>query len=92
MAEDAKDAVEDGIIVIAAASNDNLMIVPETDPTTGGQHQDWNNRVYIDSLGGTYYYNRGSAPGSAPGVICVGSIQNDKDLSLIHISEPTRPY
>ena len=81
MIEDAKDAVEDGIIIIAAASNDNLMIVPETDPTTGGQHQDWNNRVYIDSLGGTYYYNRGSAPGSAPGVICVGSIQNDKDFT-----------
>mgnify|MGYP001437289224 CR=1 FL=1 len=81
MAEDAKDAVEDGIIVIAAASNDNLMVVPEIDPTTGAQHQDWDNRVYIDSLGSTYYYNRGSAPSAGPGVICVGSISTDKDFT-----------
>ena len=80
MVEDAKDAVEDGIIVIAAASNDNLMIVPEIDPTTGGTHQDFDNYVYFNSLGSSRYYNRGSAPGAAPGVICVGSIQNDKDF------------
>ncbi len=78
MAEDAKDAVEDGIIVIAAASNDNLMVVPEIDPTTGGTHQDWNNTVTLSSLGNAVrHYNRGSAPSSGEGVICVGSINND---------------
>ena len=81
MAEDAKDAVEDGIIVIAAASNDNLMIVPEIDPTTGATHQDWNNTVTIASLGNAVrYYNRGSAPGSGEGVICVGSISTNQDF------------
>ena len=81
MAEDAKDAVEDGIIVIAAASNDNLMVVPETDPTTGAQHQDWNNTVTLSSLGNAVrHYNRGSAPSSGEGVICVGSIGNNQDF------------
>ena len=80
MAEDAKDAVEDGIIIIAAASNDNLMVVPEIDPTTGATHQDWDNRVYISSLSATRYYNRGSAPSSGKGVICVGSISTNQDF------------
>ena len=81
MAEDAKDAVEDGIIVIAAASNDNLMVVPQIDPTTGATHQDWNNTVTISSLGNIVrHYHRGSAPSSGEGVICVGSISTDKDF------------
>ena len=81
MAEDAKDAVEDGIIVIAAASNDNLMAVPEIDPTTGATHQDWNNTVTLSSLGNAVrYYNRGSAPSTGEGVICVGSISTYQDF------------
>ena len=80
MAEDAKDAVEDGIIVIAAASNDNLMAVPEIDPTTGATHQDWSNYVYLSTIGVSRYYNRGSAPSSGKGVICVGSISTDQDF------------
>ena len=79
MAEDAKDAVEDGIIVIAAASNDNLMAVPQIDPTTGATHQDWNNSVNLSGIG-SRYYNRGSAPSSGEGVICVGSISTDQDF------------
>jgi len=81
MAEDAKDAVEDGIIVIAAASNDNIMVVPEIDPTTGATHQDWNNTVTISSLGNAVRpYNQGSAPSSGKGVICVGSISTNQDF------------
>jgi plastocyanin len=80
MAEDAKDAVEDGIIVIAAASNDNLMAVPEIDPTTGATHQDWGNYVYLSTIGVSRYYNRGSAPSTGEGVICVGSISTDQDF------------
>ena len=81
MAEDAKDAVEDGIIVIAAASNDNLMAVPEIDPTTGATHQDWNNTVTLSSLGNAVrHYNRGSAPSTGEGVICVGSISTYQDF------------
>ena len=77
---DVEDAVEDGLIVIAAASNDDLMVVPQIDPNTGSTHQDYDNRVNLPSVGGTYYYNRGSAPGGAKGAVCVGSISSWKDF------------
>ena len=77
---DVEDAVEDGLIVIAAASNDDLMVVPQIDPNTGSTHQDYDNRVNLPSVGGTYYYNRGSAPGCAKGAVCVGSISTWKDF------------
>jgi hypothetical protein len=35
----------------------------------------WNNRI-LDNTGGTYFYNRGTSPGTAPGVICVGAIDS----------------
>ena len=77
---DVEDAVEDGLIVIAAASNDDLMVVPQIDPNTGSTHQDYDNRVNLPNVGGTYYYNRGSAPGCAKGAVCVGSISTWKDF------------
>ena len=36
--EDAKDAVEDGVVCIGACGNQNFMIVPEIDPNTGTTH------------------------------------------------------
>ena len=77
---DVEDAIEDGIIVICAASNDNLMIVPEIDPTTGVKHVDFDNTVSINGLY-TFYYNRGSAPGASPGAICVGNAEHDKAMT-----------
>ena len=77
---DVEDAIEDGIIVICAASNDNLMIVPEIDPTTGVKHVDFDNTVTINGLY-TFYYNRGSAPGASPGAICVGNSEHDKAMT-----------
>jgi subtilisin family serine protease len=62
---DVEDAIADGIIMVAAASNDYTKI-----DVVGGQ--DYNNRFTI-SLGFAFY-NRGSSPGRANGVICVGSI------------------
>ena len=77
---DVEDAIEDGLIVIAAASNDDLMAVPQIDPNTGTTHQDYNNYVYIPDTGQSYYYNRGSSPGVAKGAVCVGSISTWKDF------------
>jgi len=77
---DVEDAIEDGLIVIAAASNDNLMAVPQIDPNTGTTHQDYNNRVNLPNAPGTYYYNRGSSPGVAKGAVCVGSVSTWKDF------------
>jgi subtilisin family serine protease len=62
---DMEDAIADGIIMVAAASNDYTKVdVP------GGQ--DYNNFFTINL--GSAFYNRGSSPGKAEGVICVGSI------------------
>lgn len=62
---DMEDAITEGIIMVGAAGNDSTkMDVP------GGQ--DYGN--YFTLNAGSAYYNRGSSPSSAPGVICVGSV------------------
>jgi hypothetical protein len=62
---DIADAIDDGIIFVGAASNDYTKIdIP------GGQ--DYNN-YFVSSIFG-YYYHRGSTPGAAPDVICVGAV------------------
>lgn len=69
LSADAEDAIEDGIIMVAAASNDYTKIdIP------GGQ--DYDNYIRHDLSGsfGLIYYNRGSGPGNTTGCICVGSV------------------
>ena len=59
------------------------MAVPEIDPTTGAKHVDFDNYVYLSTVGASgvsRYYNRGSAPSTGEGVICVGSISTDQDF------------
>lgn len=62
---DIEDAINDGIIMVGAAGNDFYKI-------------DVNNGVDYDNAffsgGFAYYYHEGSSPGSAPGMICVGSL------------------
>ena len=86
--EDAKDAVEDGVVCIGAAGNQNFMIVPEIDPNTGTTHVDWNNYVRLGGYGLNFnhYYNRGSAPTEAPGFIDVGNIDNDTTFTRANSS------
>ena len=72
---DVEDAIEDGVVIIGAAGNNNFHMVPEIDPSTGNTHVSWNNRVSISGAG-TYYYNRGSSPNNTPAVINVGALSN----------------
>ena len=65
---DIEDAIEDGIVVICAAGNDNYYIAEEGDP-------EWNNKLYIQGLGGWVYMNRGGSPSGTRGAINVGSLQ-----------------
>ena len=65
---DIEDAIEDGIVVIAAAGNENYYIAEEGDT-------EWNNRVYIQGLNGWVYMNRGGSPSGTRGAINVGSLQ-----------------
>ena len=73
---DVIDAIEDGVVIIGAAGNDNLlMATPSTDPTA-----DWNNRVSINGFG-IVYYNRGAWPNSPDtGAINVGALSKQGDF------------
>ena len=61
---DIQDAINDGVIVISSAGNSYW----NCDTSSG---DDYDN--YVSSIS-TYYHSRGSSPGSADNVICVGSI------------------
>ena len=68
---DVEDAIEDGVVIIAAAGNDNYYVAEQADP-------EWNSRVNISGLG-TVYFMRGSSPGAARGAINVGSLQGNNN-------------
>lgn len=62
---DIQDAINDGIIVVSSAGNSYWnCAIPSS--------QDYNN--YITTTTQTIYHSRGSSPGAAENVICVGSI------------------
>jgi len=70
IAVDMQDALEDGIIIVAAAGNDYTKIaMPEDD--------DYLNR-WVDRNNQSFYYHRGSSPGSEWPAICVGALGIDE--------------
>ena len=76
MSADVQDAIADGIVVIAAAGNDNMYIAEPNDA-------DWNNYM-VWSKGGSWvaaYMNRGAWPASPDGgAIVVGALSNIHDF------------
>lgn len=68
---DVQDAIDDGVIVVTAAGNDNYYGVPSG-------HQDYNNTVTIGNE--TIYYNRGTSPGATLDAINVGNISAKSDF------------
>jgi hypothetical protein len=71
---DVQDAIEDGVVVIGAAGNANLMMAEVNDAN-------WNNTITVAGLG-TLLYNRGSFPNSPDsGSIIVGALNNDIDFT-----------
>ena len=73
VAADVQDAIDDGVVVIGAAGNDNLLMAEVND-------QDWDNRVTINTVG-TIYYNRGAWPNSPDsGAINVGALSKQGDF------------
>jgi hypothetical protein len=66
---DIQDAIDDGIVIIGAAGNDNLMIASPDD-------QDWNNYVFT-TTSQIIHYNRGAWPNTPDsGSITVGALSN----------------
>ena len=75
---DIQSCISVGVIVVASAGNDRHKI----DVSTG---LDYNN--YWTSTGNaSYYYHRGSSPGSTPNVICVGAISTTVPEHKINFS------
>lgn len=68
-AVDIQDAINDGILVVAAAGNEYFRIDVPTGP-------DYDNSFYATYNGTNFVWrqHRGTAPGAVPGVICVGSL------------------
>ena len=65
---DVEDALEDGVVIVGAAGNNNFHMVKDNEI-------EWNNTVTIVGAG-TVYFNRGSSPNNTPGVINVGALSN----------------
>ena len=68
---DITQAINDGIIIVAAAGNDSFFI----DNSTGSDYGNW----FVASYGGTFYLwnqHKGCAISSTPGVICVGAVDS----------------
>jgi subtilisin family serine protease len=80
---DVEDMIADGIIVVGAGGNDGSTAAREGE-------LDFNNHMKVGSkrnadgtisdytgvIPSPYYYNRGSAPGSVTGAICVGAMES----------------
>ena len=77
IAADVQDAIDDGVVFVGAAGNDNLLLAEHNDA-------DWNNSLvyqYSASQQYTLYFNRGGAPNTPDvPVINVGALGNDKDF------------
>ena len=69
---DVEDAIEDGIVIVCAAGNDNFHVVPQGDAN-------YNNFVIFQGYNSNapIYFNRGMSPASAPNAIMVGSLGSD---------------
>jgi len=80
-AADIAQAVADGVIVVASAGNETFYIANPGDV-------DYDNDFVATFQGTPYlwYQHRGCAPGSVPGVVCVGAVGADKLESVAFYS------
>lgn len=77
---DVEDAIEDGVVIIGAAGNQNSRMVSEDDSLN------WDNRIKFYRHPGPIVFNRGSSPNNTRGVITVGALSNDYDFTRAYFS------
>ena len=84
LGSDIQDAIDDGVIFITSAGNDDLLVA---DPSEA----DWNNTITFEYDTGdnrTRYYNRGSWPSSPDtDAIVVGALSNETDFKKAAFSQ-----
>jgi plastocyanin len=76
IAADVQDAIDDGIVIIGSAGNDNLLVAEVGDVN-------YNNEITIFKNGEneTFFYNRGSAPNTPDsGSIIVGALSDHSEF------------
>jgi plastocyanin len=71
---DIQDAIEEGVVVVAAAGNSNHYCVREG-------HPDYDNRATITGIGTNTTMHRGPTPGATKGVICVGALNTTSNFT-----------
>ena len=77
IAADIQDAIDDGVVVVAAAGNENLLIAEENDVN----YNNYINYEYSSGVNRSSYYNRGGTVQSpAIDSICVGALGNDHNF------------
>jgi len=73
IAADVQDAIDDGVVIIGAAGNENLLMAEVND-------SNWNNYMTVAGVG-SFYYNRGGWPNTPDsGAINVGALSKYSDF------------
>ena len=74
VAADVQDAIEDGVVIIGAAGNENLLMAEVGD-------LNWNNIINVNNGNQVFYYNRGGWPNTPDsGAINVGALSKQADF------------
>lgn len=73
IAADVQDAIEDGVVIIGSAGNDNLLVAEVND-------DNWDNFLTVTGVG-SFYYNRGAWPNTPDsGSVIVGALSDHSDF------------
>lgn len=71
---DVQDCINDGVVLIGAAGNENLLLAKPGD-------ENWDNKITLTGGGGEFYYNRGGTPNSPDsGIIQIGALSDKTDF------------
>ena len=82
LAADVEDAIEDGVVIIGAAGNNNQYMT-SIDPTDQS-YVDWNNSISFSVT--SVNWQRGSSPVNSKGVINVGALSQENDFRRAYFS------